>query len=144
MEQDAALRGQTARVRGQGMESFPHCPLRDLRPPSPSRELPSFRRRRRRRSRRGMRARRWSALLDVVGRLTPPSRLPFPRGGRGRRSGEGGGGRRLGVWVFSVEHWHGILALFPKSALCSVRQRIPVHTSVMVSSSCLCIQQLFV
>ena len=38
MEQDAALRQQTARVRGLGMESYPHCPLRGLRP----RELPSL------------------------------------------------------------------------------------------------------
>ena len=42
MEQDAALRGQTARARGLEMESFPHCPLRGLRPPSPSGELPSL------------------------------------------------------------------------------------------------------
>ena len=33
-EQDAALRGQTARARGLETESFPHCPLRGLRPPS--------------------------------------------------------------------------------------------------------------
>ena len=42
MEQDAALRGQTARARGLEMESFPHCPLRGLRPPSPSGVLPSL------------------------------------------------------------------------------------------------------
>ena len=42
MEQDAALRGQTARARGLELESFPHCPLRGLRPPSPSGELPSL------------------------------------------------------------------------------------------------------
>ena len=42
MEQDAALRGQTARASGLEMESFPHCPLRGLRNPSPSGELPSL------------------------------------------------------------------------------------------------------
>ena len=42
MEQDAAQRGQTARARGLELESFPHCPLRGLRPPSPSGELPSL------------------------------------------------------------------------------------------------------
>ena len=42
LEQDAASRGQTARASWLEMESFPHCPLRGLRPHSPSGEVPSL------------------------------------------------------------------------------------------------------
>ena len=42
MEQHGALRGEKARARGLEMESFPRCPLRGLRRPSPSGELPSL------------------------------------------------------------------------------------------------------
>ena len=42
IEQHAVVRGEKARVWGLEMESFPHCPLRGLSPPSPSGELASL------------------------------------------------------------------------------------------------------